>query len=175
MNLQGKVLVSHPSLTQGLFAKSVVYIYQHEHKGSLGVILNKRSNYSVAEIMAQKGIMFDHGHMCFTGGPVNQQALQILHSDDWYSQNTLQLPQGLSISSDTVMLEKIAMGNQPSLWRTFAGVSAWGPDQLEKEIAQPNGWMIAQADYGLIYDWSSTEQWMKAIETVSQSVMDNYI
>ena len=110
MNLQGKVLVSHPSLTQGLFAKSVVYIYQHEHKGSLGVILNKRSNFSVAEIMSQKGILFDHGHMCFTGGPVNQQALQILHSDDWYSQNTLQLPQGLSISSDTVMLEKIAMG-----------------------------------------------------------------
>lgn len=175
MKLQGKVLVSHPSLSQGLFSKAVVYVYQHEAKGTLGVILNKRSNFSVADIMAQKGIAYDHGHMVFTGGPVNQQALQILHSDDWYSQNTLQLPQGLAISSDTVMIEKIAMGNEPSLWRTFAGMAAWGPGQLENEINRPNSWMIAQADYGLIFDWSDHEQWMKSIETVSQSVMDNYL
>tara|TARA_R110000851_G_scaffold333304_1_gene511956 strand:- start:384 stop:911 length:528 start_codon:yes stop_codon:yes gene_type:complete len=175
MNLQGKLLVSHPSLTQGLFAKAVVYIYQHEHKGSLGVILNKRSNYSLADIMAQKNIAYEQGNMVFTGGPMNQQALQVLHSDDWYSQNTLQLPQGLSISSDNVMLEKLAMGNEPSLWRVFNGMAAWGPNQLEQELAQPNGWMIAQADYGIVFDTSEHQQWMKAIEQVSQSVMDNYL
>ena len=175
MKLQGKVLVSHPNLSAGFFNKSVIYLYQHEAKGALGVILNKRSNFSVADIMAQKGIAYEQGHMVFTGGPVNQQALQILHSDDWYSQNTLQLPQGLAIRSDTIMMEKIAMGNEPSLWRTFAGMATWGPGQLEAELERPNSWMIAQADYSLIFDYADHEQWMKAIETVSQSVMDNYI
>ena len=73
------------------------------------------------------------------------------------------------------MLEKLAMGNEPSLWRVFNGMAAWGPNQLEQELAQPNGWMIAQADYGIVFDTSEHQQWMKAIEQVSQSVMDNYI
>jgi putative transcriptional regulator len=171
----GKLLVAHPDMESGFFAGSVVYVYQHDHNGSSGIVLNAATTCPVSDIMLDRGFDYAGGDCVFKGGPVNQTAIVLLHSSDWYSSNTKPIGNSLAISSDNFMFEKIAMGNEPTEWRLFAGICAWAPGQLEVEINSPKGWQIAQPNNGIVFDSEYVDQWYKALQLCGQQLFDSYI
>jgi putative transcriptional regulator len=172
---EGKLLVAHPKLTESSFACSVIYVYQHNHAGTIGLVLNKPTTWKINDFLLSKGYSYEGGEVIYKGGPVNEQAIVMLHDDDWYSSNTMQIGNGLAISSDVVMLEKLSTDNSPTQWRLFAGVAAWAPGQLEREMRSSLGWQVATPDRSIVFDRDGERQWNKAIQLCSQQLIDQYI
>jgi putative transcriptional regulator len=175
MGHKGKLLIAHPSLKDGIFEKSVIYLYQNEKGGSIGLVVNKRTTYPFAGIMHRKHFEYSSDEPVYKGGPVSEHALTMLHTDDWYSANTMPCSAGVAISSDEFMLQKMAMGNEPTMWRVFSGMAAWGPGQLEQELARPNSWLLAELpDVRMLFSSEGEKQWMEAIELCSQQTINNF-
>lgn len=176
MDYKGKLLVATPELTRDpTFAKSVVYIYEHTDEVVVGLILNKPTTYKVNEIIRMDEYAFSgYFDKLYQGGPVSKQSVILLHSDEWYSSNTMQVGNGLALSSDETMFEKLNMGNEPEQHRLLAGVSTWHPDQLQEEIDRWKSWLVVDADPSIFFHKDSDEQWNKAIMISSQQMFDQY-
>ena len=150
--------------------------------GTVGLVLNKPSQTSVAQLAAQDGhAFFDTSKMVQMGGPVNKNALIMLHTDDWHSTNTASAGDKLRISSDNHMLQKMADGtDQPAYWKLFVGTSNWAPGQLTAEINGtppfgPRGmWLTCQADEAIMFDTDGDELWHTALDMCSQQTIDQF-
>ena len=184
MSYVGKCLVAHPNLpSTNWFHNTVIYIYQeHARLGTLGLCLNVPTTASVRALLNTKGIIYPEGiSQVHKGGPVNEQAIFLLHSDEWESGNTISAGPGYRLSSDEKMLELLSNGYQPAYWRMFVGICGWGPGQLEAELkgtfpyTKENSWLVCNASDELLFGTDSEKQWTKALEISSSQMFDQYI
>ena len=177
---KGKLLVATPVLNHNVvFHQSVVYIYDENPQGqACGVILNKPSQFKISSLGSLKDIPFDPQldlKYVHKGGPVSDTSVILLHTNEWVSTNTLNASNQLSITSDLLMIEKFATGNEPKGWRMFAGMSIWGLDQLDNEINNQHAWLMCDPVATNVFDYDEEEQWLKALELCSQQMLSNYI
>ncbi len=94
----GTLLIAPPSVQGGIWQKSVILVTEHHERGSLGLMLNRRSNMSITEFATQCNVELDIPGHVYIGGPVNQQSFCMLHSNDWASSNTMRVDQRFSVS-----------------------------------------------------------------------------
>jgi len=185
-NYKGKLLVATPVLNGNVvFAQSVVYIYDDksleknpQQRQVSGVILNKPSQFKISSLGSLKDIPFDPSlEMKFVhkGGPVSDTSVVLLHTNEWVSTNTLKANNDLSITSDLLMIEKLATGNEPKGWRMFAGMSVWTPEQLDMEVNNQHAWLVCDPAPNCVFDYDQEEQWLKALELCSSQILSNYI
>lgn len=183
MSRQGQILIAHPNLPeQTPFHKTVIYIFNDGPEGTQGIILNKPTRYRVNEFMEEQGfpIHVTKERMRF-GGPVSTKMVFMLHTEDFDSASTMPAGKGLKLSCDDFMLEKMAMGYQPSLWRMMVGVAAWQPGQLDMELnGKPpyrpeNSWLTADANDSILFEYDGEKQWTKALELASRQMINSYI
>ena len=173
-NYQGKLLVAHPKMT-GYFGRTVILIYQDDPKnGTAGLVLNKPTKIRVGDIIADRGMAYAGTEHVYSGGPVSESAVIMLHEDNWYSSNTLQVCRGLSITSDDIMMEKLSMGNDPLAWRMCMGIAGWHPGQLQKEIDGQYGWLTCDADGSIVFAKDGERQWNQALQKCANQTIDSY-
>lgn len=182
MTFAGKLLIAPPSVKQSFWSKSVIFLTEDHDRGSIGFVLNKPSRMSIIEFSTQHGIESDVPGCLHVGGPVNTNALTVLHSSEWACGNTMKVNDHFSISSSADLLMRFAQGDQPKKWRMFAGLCAWAPNQLTCEIKgippyQHNtSWLFSSADPALVFGLDSSEQWTTSVEKCSyefvQTVLD---
>lgn len=173
MNCKGKLLVAHPMLTD-FFNRAVIYIYKDDKSGVTGLVLNKPVKYSVRELISERSMIYEGREHIYKGGPVTENAIFMLHSDDWYSTSTQQISKGLAITSDDLMIQKLSMDNKPSQWRMFAGLTGWAPGQLQQELSSQNGWQMCEANANIVFDKDGERQWNKALELCANQTIDSY-
>jgi putative AlgH/UPF0301 family transcriptional regulator len=176
MNYKGKLLVATPELTRdSTFTGSVVYIYEQTPDVILGLVLNKPTTTHLNDIIRTDGMGYSNtGDILYKGGPVSPSVVLMLHTNEWYSSNTIQIGNGLALSSDEFMFEKIVMGNTPEQYRIMTGISSWLPEQLEQEIHQWKSWLVADTEYDIVFNSEGSEQWQEAITLTSQQTFDQY-
>jgi putative transcriptional regulator len=175
VNRVGKFLIARPAINLGFFKKSVVFIYEDSSYGTVGVNLTTPSNLRLTSIDPLKSL--DNAVLdpiIYVGGPVNDRAVMMLHTDDFVSTNTLFTDVGLGISSDNLMVDKLFMGNWPKLFRLVVGASVWAPGQLDYEINH-NSWLVSDLDHLPVFELSGNELWEWAIEHVGSKTMARYI
>ncbi len=86
------------------------------------------------------------------GGPVEAGRGFVLHSNDFYIDNsTLPIDGGVSLTATVDILRAIAKGSGPDRAILALGYAGWSPGQLEDEM-QNNGWLTCPADAALIFD-----------------------
>lgn len=173
---KGHLLIAHPLLLQPLFAQSVIYICQHSSSGTTGVILNKPNDqYTIADVAIDRGFELASSEPLYTGGPVRPNSVMILHTDGWYCENTIEVGEGMGLTSDELMIEKLSMGNAPRHWRVFNGMCIWAPGQLEKELNHPRGWMMMPGDEFTIFEMDAFEHWQATVDLYTQRKIDTYL
>lgn len=183
MSRKGQLLIAHPNLPyETPFFETVIYLYEDGPQGCVGVILNLESSFRLSDLFAEKGIYYDDkNRFLHHGGPVNDHAVVMLHSDEWYSSNTMDAGKGLCVSSDNTMLERLATGDEPAYWRLFAGMSAWSQKQLEMELSgqfpytTENAWLTAEANDDIVFNYDHELQWQTAVELASSQLFEKYI
>lgn len=166
----GQLLISRPLNTDQYFKRSVILVYESNRAGTIGVILNKRTHMKVQTLCAQHDYVYMGPEYVYGGGPVNERALIMVHSNEWSCESTMRVNEYFSVTSHENMFAKLSAGQRPKQWRICAGVAAWSDDQLEREMeGQPpwtpeHSWLTANPTSSIIWKYDGNEQWNRSVE-----------
>ena len=135
-SLTGKLLIAAPSLDD-FFRRTVVLMVEHNEQGAFGVVLNKASDASVAEVVPSLAPFASEDDFVRIGGPVaTDTAVALGRFDDPTDSAGI-------VVGDLGVIDPDATGDLRDL-RVYAGHSGWGPGQLEAEIEQ-DAWFLEPA------------------------------
>ena len=172
----GSLLIAHPVHADKENVNHVVYITESTGASTMGLTLNHLSRYDLKELLAKKGIDWYGDREVYIGGEYNPHALVMLHSTEWYSSNTMQIDESLSISSDGLMIEKMEMGNTPDWYRLFIGYKGWDPAELAHELKCNNPkWLLLAKPSQVLIEFADRNVWHNAVAEYGQDVFSNYI
>ena len=100
------------------------------------------------------------------GGPVETERGFVLHSSDFFMDNsTLPIDDGVFLTWTLDILKAIARGDGPASAILALGYAGWGAGQLESEIQQ-NGWLHCTADAELIFGTDTDQKYDKALRKI---------
>ena len=140
-SLKGHFLVASPHLSDTNFFRSVVLMIQHDDEGAFGVVMNRPTNNTIADMwedVPQTSWKMDAPvHL---GGPVGGPLIAV-HSD--ISLGELEITPGIYFTSDKDAIVRI-MSQPLGPFRLFHGYSGWAPGQLDAEL-DAGGWLTAPA------------------------------
>jgi putative transcriptional regulator len=110
-----------------------------------------------------EGQIENHAIRIHNGGPIEPGRGFVLHSNDYRRDATLLVGPHFGLTATIDVLKAIAEGQGPKHSLLALGYAGWGPGQLDAEI-QANGWLLAPADDGLLFDPDDGEKWMLALK-----------
>jgi putative transcriptional regulator len=181
MNIVGNLLIAPPAVKNSFWQKSVIMVTEDHAQGSVGVIINKRSNVSVVEFAKQLGFVVDLPGFVYIGGPVNSKNLSFLHTNEWVCNNTMRINEHFSLSSSHEMVPRMAAGDVPEKWRIILGVAGWAPGQLNNELEgvmpfkRENSWVVTKSNLELVFGNDNNEQWCNAIDASAKEFAENLL
>lgn len=175
--LDGQMLVAMPGMTDERFTRAVIYMCAHSQDGAMGIIVNHPAQkVSFSEILVQLDVLPADDAIrlpdavgavpVVKGGPVETSRGFVLHSDDYFVDNsTLPIVDGIALTATLDVLRAIAHGNGPKKAVLALGYAGWSPGQLESEI-QANGWLNCPADASLIFDATLEAKYDRALRKI---------
>tara|TARA_B110000503_G_C7115430_1_gene400138 strand:- start:286 stop:714 length:429 start_codon:yes stop_codon:yes gene_type:complete len=141
----------------------------------MGLVLNNLSPVDLKAALKRKGIEWQGDRELYTGGEYNATALVMLHSDEWYSSNTMQVNQQLAVSSDSLMVDKMEMGNTPDWYKLFVGCKGWQPLELQHELkGKKPKWLLHSHPTLELITSEDNCIWDLAIKECSQDLFNDY-
>lgn len=175
-NLTGQLLVAAPSLAEGFFGQSVIYLCAHSPEaGAMGLIINRRlPQPGLDELFARLGIEPNPPErripVCL-GGPVEHSRGFVLHSTDWAGEGSLGVNGAATLTASLDVLRELARGNGPRKAVMALGHASWAPGQLESEIARDGSWFIAPASEEIVFGSDHTGKWRRALASIDVDPM----
>jgi putative transcriptional regulator len=173
-SLEGQFLIAMPSLREGPFARSVVYMCAHRDDGAMGLIINQRADeIDFAELLTQLDVVPAEPAIrlpaqaksvrVVRGGPVETGRGFVLHSADYGStDSTVKIAEDVCLTATIDILRAIAKGTGPAHAVLALGYAGWSSGQLESEILA-NGWLTCPADAELIFDADDGSKYDRAL------------
>jgi putative transcriptional regulator len=164
--LTGQFLVAMPAMADPNFDRTVTYICEHNQDGALGIIVNRPTDMSLGEILAQMDLQFtDPGiavQPVLQGGPVQPERGFVIHDNGEHAfSSTLDVPDGLKVTTSRDILVAMAEGKGPTRAVIALGYAGWGAGQLEAEMAA-NAWLSVPATADIIFSVPFERRWEAA-------------
>jgi putative transcriptional regulator len=179
--LDGQMLIAMPSMGDERFARAVIYMCAHSADGAMGIIVNQpAAHISFSDLLVQLEVLpaadliqlprQAGGVKVLKGGPVDTQRGFVLHSADFFIENsTLPIDEGICLTATLDILKAIARGAGPASAVLALGYAGWAPGQLETEIHQ-NGWLHCAADRELIFGADTEGKYTLALKKIGIEV-----
>ncbi|MCD8135918.1 MAG: YqgE/AlgH family protein [Parabacteroides gordonii] len=142
---QGSILISEPFLQDAYFQRSVVLLVGHNTQGSMGFVLNKKTDLIVNTFFPE---LEEYPEIpIYLGGPVSANRLFFIHSlGDLIVPDSVKIKDRLYFDGDFEALKRY-MQNGHSIEgkvKFFLGYSGWTEGQLGNEINK-NSWVVSHA------------------------------
>ena len=175
--LDGQMLIAMPTMRDERFARSLIYVCAHSSEGAMGIVVNQPApNIRFSELLVQLEVIPASELIqlppragvikVLKGGPVETGRGFVLHSSDFYIENsTLPIDDGICLTATLDILKAIARGKGPQSAVLALGYAGWAPGQLESEI-QENGWLHCSADAELIFGSDIDGKYAKALRKI---------
>src|SRR5260370_34409997 len=77
---RGTFLVATPHLKDPNFRQTVVLICEHGSGGSLGLVINRRTEQHITEVLPQATGLHEKAGLVYVGGPGQKDSLLSLHN-----------------------------------------------------------------------------------------------
>ena len=159
IDLTNQFLIAMPGMVDETFARTVVYLCEHNEKGALGLVINKPIDIKLKNLFEKVELALDRRELgeqpVFFGGPVQTERGFVLHEKLMEGESpfnsTLSVPGGLQMTTSKDVLEALAEGSGPARVLVTLGYSGWQAGQLEDEIGR-NGWLNVDADPKVIFE-----------------------
>ncbi|HUO02675.1 MAG TPA: YqgE/AlgH family protein [Rhizomicrobium sp.] len=167
-SLTGQLLIAMPQMEDPRFEHSVVYLFAHSEKdGAMGIIVNKTIGELTEEevyehLEIEPSVEAGRARPVHFGGPVGTELGFVLHSGDYRETGTAGLAHGFALTTSFDILRAMSKGKGPRQHILALGYAGWGPGQLEAEI-QDNGWLLVEADTGLVFGPDDGSKWSQAL------------
>ncbi|RBG11793.1 YqgE/AlgH family protein, partial [Xanthomonas oryzae pv. oryzae] len=163
--LANQLLIALPALSDPTFSRSVALICQHDENGAMGVLVNRPSEYTLGEVLSQMGIDTDdeplREQIVLSGGPVHPERGFVIHDDAREWDSSLEVGQGVFLTTSRDILEAMAAGNGPRNVLVALGCAGWGAGQLEFELGE-NSWLTAPSDANVLFATALEDRWQTA-------------
>lgn len=136
----GRLLVATPLLGDPHFARTVVYVLEHDGGGTVGVVLNRPSHTPVGQVLPDWHDAVSGPAVVFGGGPVQPDGALCLGLLTPGAEGIREVVDGVS----TVDLDGDVAVIAPNArrLRVFAGHAGWAPGQLDDELAEGAWWVF---------------------------------
>ena len=157
------LLVAHGDLSDSDFADSVVLVMNNLGPAPVGVIVNRPTAITVAQLGAElfpslKQLAALHDKVYF-GGPVEFGSVWFLFRAAQAPEHAVRAFEDVYLSADKrVLLQLLGRDKPMADLRIFVGHSGWAPGQLEAEIARGD-WSLKRADSQAIFNGKPEHPW----------------
>jgi putative transcriptional regulator len=136
----GSLLLSEPFMLDPNFKRSVILLTEFAEEGSIGYILNNKSEFLLKDIIPE---LADANFPVYIGGPVGNDTLHFIHSCDEMMNSGVEISDGIFWGGNFETLKLLIENHQitESEIKFFVGYSGWGEGQLQSELEQ-NSWLV---------------------------------
>lgn len=170
------LLIALPSLRDPYFERSVTLICQHDHDGAMGVMVNRPSEYTLGEVFRQMGIASDDAALqaqpVLAGGPVHPERGFVLHDGDRAFDSSLEVADGLYLTTSRDVLEAMARGEGPPQALVALGCAGWGEGQLEQELVD-DSWLLVPNRTDVLFQLPIAQRWQAAAGSIGIDLLNH--
>jgi len=160
----GVFLVARRELLSPAFTRSVVLLLRHDERGTLGVIVNRRTRFRLHELLPGLQDGRAAGHSVFIGGPVAPHALVMLMRREEPGAGIERVTDEIAFSTERDVLEALIARNKPSAdLRFYIGHAGWAAGQLDAELAR-GSWYVIKATAEAVFGGDDEELWERLID-----------
>jgi len=135
------VLVAKPHLLDPNFRESVVVVAKAPNGAAVGVIINRPSTKSLAQILPGNDMLARFTEPLFFGGPVEPVGLFAVFRAEEPPGEALRISGDLWLAIDPATVEQL-MKHPPKRLRFFTGYAGWAPGQLGNELVRGDWWVL---------------------------------
>lgn len=171
-SLKGSFLIAGPGLTDSNFARTVVYMVEHNAEGAFGLVINRPDKLNLLELCQR--IFDDPSGLkneellsslpVFSGGPVQTSSVFFLHTQSDHGEQPVEPGVYLGNQADNLhaILADLTV-DAAAQFRIFCGYAGWAPGQLENEL-KAGGWLVRPATVDEIFGPDSS-LWSKLVQS----------
>lgn len=167
--LRNQFLIAMPQLAGSLFARSLIFICEHNEQGAMGLVINRPLEMSLGQILDQLQIDDCAGVTrevpVYSGGPVQTEQGFILHRGGPRYISSLRVSDEIFLSTSRDVLEAIGHSVGPVDYLVALGYAGWSGGQLEQELAD-NAWLTVPAEADVIFDIEPSRRAFAAAATL---------
>ena len=155
---QGNILISEPLMNDFHFGRSVILLIDHEEtEGSFGIIINKKLNASVSQIVDE---FPDFEAAVYLGGPVAENQLFFIHTLGDLIPDAAPILDGLYWGGEIETLKTLiatGIANEENT-RFYLGYSGWDSGQLVDELVR-NSWLVGNITTEQLFNLPEEVMW----------------
>lgn len=166
--IQGSILISEPFLQDAYFQRSVVLLVEHTEHGSMGFVLNKKTDLIVNTFFEELNDLPDIP--VYLGGPVSSNRLFFIHSlGENIIPNALKINDHLYFDGDFDALKRYILNGHTidGKVKFFLGYSGWQEGQLTHEIKR-NSWVVSHITADNILSAEGEGYWKDSVELLGK-------
>jgi putative transcriptional regulator len=163
---RGSFLVASPHLRDPNFRQTVVLICEHGSGGSLGLVVNRRTEHHIMDVLPQTTGLHERAGLVYSGGPVQKDNLLILHRITKSVPESQPIFDGVCLGGDLAVLEEVSGDGEPSdLVRVYMGYAGWGAGQLQFELSG-GSWIVLPGDLKLVFARDPHQMWSNVMRSL---------
>ena len=160
----GRFLVASRSLGDPHFARTVVYLLQHDEQGSVGLVINRMLDVTLGEALPETGFQHLGASRLSYGGPVSARHIIMLLRDFDAAWHATPILDGIYASNNMDLLQKLDAANKPAEeLRLFVGHAGWSAGQLQQELGRDD-WFVIPGDTAPVFGTGTERLWERLIE-----------
>ena len=171
---KGKFLVAGPNIEDPRFSEAVIFLVDHGPGGAVGLVINRPTETTLSSIFPEIDALKNRPDTVFFGGPVRTDQMFMLVRSSTKPEDSYQVLGNVYVSgSKALLIDMIGKKDAGRKFRIYAGYAGWGAQQLEREIARGD-WYVVSADAETIFEkkpsliWPElfrrgSAQWVRAV------------
>jgi putative transcriptional regulator len=171
--LVNQFLIAMPNMADPNFSRTVTYVFEHNEKGAMGIVINRPTKMQLAEVFQQLELPCEdaaiHGRPVLQGGPVHIEQGFVIHRSDTGGNGgngkwdySIHVSETVQITTSRDILAAMAQGKGPPSAIVALGYAGWGAGQLETELIS-NSWLTVDADDSVLFDIPFEQRWHAAV------------
>ncbi|WP_127959101.1 YqgE/AlgH family protein [Serratia microhaemolytica] len=169
MNLKHHFLIAMPTMDDPRFERAVIYLFQHDDLGAMGVVINKPlEELTLEKMLEDLKISSVSGDSVISlrqpvldGGPLAKDRGFVLHTPYHRFEATVQITPEVMMTSSKDILESLGSESEPESILVLLGYARWEAGQLEQELLN-NVWLTCEADTEVLFHTDFSDRWFEA-------------
>jgi putative transcriptional regulator len=162
------MLIAHPDIKDGFFRQSVLVVKTHGKQGSVGIVVNKPSDYRLESLFPNNDAYKGEDKLLFRGGPIAPKMFVYLYNNDSKQRgDALGVSKYFSLTFKAESIREILTNKQQlDKFRVYNGHSGWGAGQLKKEIERGD-WLVLPFDERYLMSDQPERLWSRLVKRFS--------
>jgi putative transcriptional regulator len=161
----GIFLIASPGLLDPNFRRAVVLVTQAADGSSVGFIVNRPGERSLAQILPDNEVLKRFTEPLYQGGPVEAAGLFAVFRAKDNPPGALRVLDDISFALEPSVVEQL-LNAPPQRVRFFNGYAGWAPGQLALELER-GGWFVLNADADSVFRQDMSTLWQELLLRVN--------